>query len=118
MPQRPVQQAIDLPQRELPQVTESVDVHEAAWECLGASSWRRSLLTRTRCMRIVRLAVRNMPLTARTLSPEGRKAIKRRVRDQYSEQCGSVFVAFILSWAIGRIVDMLIDRWWNREAKA
>jgi hypothetical protein len=93
------------------------DVYEAAWEDLAVSPWRRGMLTRNRCMRLTKLAIRNMPLTARTLSPEGRKAIKRRVRDQYSEQCGSVFVAFILSWAISRIVDMLIDRWWNKEAK-
>ena len=99
-------------------MTVTEDVCEAAWEDLAASTWRRGLLGRNRCIRLTKLAVRNMPLTARTLSPEGRKTIKRRVRDQYSEQCGSVFVAFILSWAIGRIVDMLIDRWWNREEKA
>jgi hypothetical protein len=99
-------------------MTTTEDLFEAAWEDLASSSWRRGLLGRTRCIRLVRLAVRNMPLTTRTLSPEGRKAIKRRVRDQYSEDCGSIFVAFILSWAIGRIVDMLIDRWWNQEAKS
>jgi hypothetical protein len=93
------------------------DVYEAAWEDLATSSWRRGLLGRTRAVRIVKLAIRNMPLTARTLSAEGRKTIKRRVRDQYSEQCGSVFVTFILSWAISRIVDLLIDRWWNKDAK-
>jgi hypothetical protein len=94
------------------------DICEAAWEDLSASTWRRGLLGRNRCIRLTKLAVRNMPLTARTLSAEGRKTIKRRVRDQYSEDCGSIFVAFILSWAIGRIVDLLVDRWWNREEKA
>jgi hypothetical protein len=103
--------------RAVPQMT-TEDLYEAAWEDLAASTWRRGLLGRNRCIRLVRLAVRNMPPTARTLSPEGRQTIKRRVRDQYSEDCGSVFVAFILSWAISRIVDMLIDRWWSRGGQA
>ena len=99
-------------------MTASDDIFEDAWNDLAASTWRRAYLGRNRCLRLVKLVIKNMPLTARTLSKEGRATIKRRVRDQYAEQCSSIFVTFILSWAIGRIVDLLIDRWWNQEPKA
>lgn len=95
---------------------------DGAWESLAGAPLRRSLLGRERCDRLVRLA--SIALESAEFrgavfdnasGRAARKQVAKRVSDVYSEQCSSVFVSLVLSWAIQAIVSYLIRRWWENR---
>jgi hypothetical protein len=85
---------------------------DEAWKDLASSPVRRMLLGRKRCDRLVTLAIKHMPLGPLGMDADGRRIITRRVLGAYGEPCSSVFVSFVLSWAVSAIVKALIRRWW------
>lgn len=102
---------------------ELAEARDHVWEALRSSPIRRAILGRERCDALVRVTLNAMPpeaeLCAAAASPGYRsflcERLERRVRANYSENCGFAFVTMILVWAISAIVKALVIRWIERR---
>jgi len=98
----------------------STDLEEHVWQALSAYPVRRSLLGRERCDAVVATAVDESPKGSESLfaghdSAAMRERWEQRVRLVYRDRCGSPLLSMLLFWAIGKIVEIIIQRWWEKQ---
>ena len=96
------------------------DLTDYVWQRLAAHPIRRAMLGRERCDAIAAVAAGKLPpagllAAARAAGPSVRQAliadIDRRVRDEYRQRDGFAFTTMLVLWAIGLIVQIVVQRW-------
>lgn len=96
------------------------DVHEQVWEAMASYPLRRAMLRRERCDAIVDAAVAESPThTEASFSGQDTAALRerweQRVRLTFANRCGSALLSMLLLWAIGKVVEILVKRWWEQK---
>ncbi len=90
------------------------------WDALSGYPLRRAMLGRERCDALVATAIDESPQGTESLfaghdSDAMRERWEQRVRLVYSDRCGSPLLSMLLLWAIGKIVEILVKRWWEQH---
>ena len=94
----------------------TTDLDEHVWQSLAAYPVRRAMLGRERCDAIVATTLVESPKGSESLfaghdSHAMRERWEQRVRLVYRDRCGSPLLSMLLLWAIGKIVEIIVQRW-------
>jgi hypothetical protein len=98
----------------------TTDLEEHVWRSLAAHPIRRAMLGRERCDAIVATTLVESPKGSESLfaghdSAAMRERWEQRVRLVYRDRCGSPLLSMLLFWAIGKIVEIIVQRWWEQR---
>lgn len=96
------------------------DARDHVWAALGTTPVRRALLGRERCDAIVDTAIGESPTQSESRfagrdNAALRERWEQRVRLTYRDRCGSPLLSMLLLWAIGKVVEILVQRWWEQK---
>jgi hypothetical protein len=100
-------------------MTPAQDLTDYVWERLAAHPIRRAMLGRERCDAIATVAQAKLApdglLAARYWGPVLKRTliadVERQVRDEYDQRSGFAFTTMLVMWAIGIIVQIVVQRW-------
>ncbi|MFM8496321.1 MAG: hypothetical protein ACKOEM_12465 [Planctomycetia bacterium] len=93
---------------------------QQVWDAMAAYPLRRAMLGRQQCDAIVDAAMAESPTESEMRftgqdSAALRERWEQRVRLTFRDRCGSALLSMLLLWAIGKVVEILVQRWWEQK---